>query len=77
MTIQIKINEYDSYEIWDHNGLICDCLKKEEVGEALHRWLCIPTDAEQLNPRPEFYIKNNQGSTPLPPQPIEEVQTND
>ena len=47
MTIQIKINEYDGYEIWDNNGMVCDCLNKEEVGEALHRWLCIPADKEE------------------------------
>jgi len=44
--------------------------------DAVHT-LHISYDAEQLNPRPEFYIKNNHGSAPLPPQPIEEVQTND
>ena len=44
--------------------------------DAVHT-LHISYDAEQLNPRPEFYIKNTQGISPLLPQPIEEVQTND
>ncbi len=47
MSIQIKVNVFDTYEIWDKNELVCDCLKKEEVGEALHRWLCIPADEEK------------------------------
>ena len=47
MTIQIKTNEYGGYEIWDNNGMVCDCLNKEEVGEALHKWLCIPANEEE------------------------------
>ena len=39
--------------------------------DAVHT-LHISYDAEQLNPRPEFYIKNTQGISPQPPQPIEE-----
>lgn len=45
-TIRITTNESGSYEICDDNGTICDCLKKDEVGDALHRWLCIPADSE-------------------------------
>ena len=39
--------------------------------DAVHT-LHISYDAEQLNPRPEFYIKNTQGISPQPQQPIEE-----
>ena len=45
--LRITTNESGSYEIWDTDGLVCDCLKKEEVGDALHRWLCIPADQEE------------------------------
>ena len=41
--------------------------------DAVHT-LHISYDAEQLNPRPEFYIKKTQGISPQPPQPIEEVK---
>ena len=41
--------------------------------DAVHT-LHISYDAEQLNPRPEFYIKNTQEISPQPPQPIEEVE---
>ena len=30
-----------TYDIWYKNDLVCHSLKKEEVGEALHKWLCI------------------------------------
>lgn len=46
-TIRITTNESGSYVIFDDNGTICDCLKKDEVGDALHRWLCIPADKEE------------------------------
>ena len=39
--------------------------------DAVHT-LHISYDAEQLNPRPEFYIKNTQGTSPRSPKPIEE-----
>ena len=39
--------------------------------DAVHT-LHISYDAEQLNPRPEFYIKNTQVISPQPQQPIEE-----
>ena len=41
--------------------------------DAVHT-LHISYDAEQINPRPEFYIKKTQGISPQPPQPIEEVK---
>ena len=48
----------------------------KENPDAVHT-LHISYDADQLNPRPEFYVKNNQGVSPQPPQPIEEVETNE
>ena len=46
-TIRITTNESGSYEIWDNDGMICDCLRKDEVGDALHRWLCTPAEEEE------------------------------
>tara|TARA_R100000908_G_C3646073_1_gene80044 strand:+ start:306 stop:575 length:270 start_codon:yes stop_codon:yes gene_type:complete len=45
----------------------------KENPDAVHT-LHISYDADQLNPRPEFYVKNNQGASPQLPQPIEEVE---
>ena len=41
MSIEIRVNVFDTYDIWDKNELVCHSLKKEEVGEALHKYLCI------------------------------------
>ena len=41
MSIEIRVNVFDTYDIWDKNELVCHSLKKEEVGEALHKYLYI------------------------------------
>ena len=46
MSIQIRVDVFGTYEIWDKNELVCYSLKKEEVGEALHKWLCISKEQE-------------------------------
>ena len=46
--IQIINKEDSHYEIWDDNELVCDGLSKEEIGEAVHRWLCIPVEEDHL-----------------------------
>ena len=46
MTIQIRVDVFGTYEIWDKNELVCYSLKKEEVGKALHKWLCISKEED-------------------------------
>ena len=41
MSIEIRVDVFGTYDIWDKNELVCHSLKKEEVGEALHKYLCI------------------------------------
>ena len=40
MSIHIRVDVFGTYEIWNKNELVSYSLKKEEVGEALYKWLC-------------------------------------
>ena len=49
MSIEIRVDVFGTYDIWDKNELVCHSLKKEEVGEALHKWLCIDKHLKEVS----------------------------
>ena len=49
MIIEIRVNVFGTYDIWDKNELVCHSLKKEEVGEALDKWLCISKSHKKVS----------------------------